>query len=253
MELKVLYEDEYIAAVVKPPGIPSQPDKTGDADMVALLSAQLGAKGFFVVHRLDRPVGGVMVYAKNVEAAAALSKEIQMGQELEKTQRKGQETKGQKAKGQEAKGQGKQAQKKYYAVVCGIPEKKNGRLIDYLVKNERTNTSAIAQKGNPRAKQAVLNYSVLSSIETAEEGCLSFVEISLETGRHHQIRVQLSHMGCPIWGDHKYHKGLQRGRKRAALALWAFSLSICHPVTKKQLVFQEWPEGYPFSLFLKKT
>lgn len=220
MELKILFQDKYIIAAVKPPGVPSQPDKTGDADMASMLSVQEGVQRLFVVHRLDRPVGGVIVYAKTAEAAAALSNSIQ----------------------------GKQTGKNYFAVVCGRPLEDTGRLVDYLLKNERTNKSSVVPKGTKRAKEAILSYSLIHTLKQ-EEGILSLLSIKLETGRHHQIRVQLANKGIPIWGDTKYNQAFQKKGNRATIALWAASLSVSHPVTKKIFTFQEMPEAYPFSSF----
>ena len=212
--LKIIYEDNHIIVVEKPVNIPSQSDKTGDKDLLTMIKEYLkekyhkpGEAYLGLVHRLDRPVGGVMVYAKTSKAAARLSEQIRQ----------------------------KQFTKKYLVIIDGKMEQKQGILEDYLWKNERTNTSKVVEEGTKNAKYAKLEYEVLKYVP---ETNLSVLKIKLETGRHHQIRVQLSHAGHSIYGDQKYGS---RGKGKQ-IALWAYELSFIHPITKEKLNFTDMPE-----------
>ena len=212
--LKIIYEDNHIIVVEKPVNVPSQSDKTGDKDLLTMIKEYLkekyhkpGEAYLGLVHRLDRPVGGVMVYAKTSKAAARLSEQIRQ----------------------------KQFTKKYLVIVDGKMEQKQGILEDYLWKNEKTNTSKVVEEGTKNAKYAKLEYEVLKYVP---ETNLSVLKIKLETGRHHQIRVQLSHAGHSIYGDQKYGS---RGKGKQ-IALWAYELSFIHPITKEKLNFTDMPE-----------
>ena len=212
--LKIIYEDNHIIVVEKPVNVPSQSDKTGDKDLLTMIKEYLkekyhkpGEAYLGLVHRLDRPVGGVMVYAKTSKAAARLSEQIRQ----------------------------KQFTKKYLVIVDGKMEQKQGILEDYLWKNEKTNTSKVVEEGTKNAKYAKLEYEVLKYVP---ETNLSVLKITLETGRHHQIRVQLSHAGHSIYGDQKYGS---RGKGKQ-IALWAYELSFIHPITKEKLNFTDMPE-----------
>ena len=212
--LKIIYEDNHIIVVEKPVNIPSQSDKTGDKDLLTMIKEYLkekyhkpGEAYLGLVHRLDRPVGGVMVYAKTSKAAARLSEQIRQ----------------------------KQFTKKYLVIVDGKMEQKQGILENYLWKNERTNTSKVVEEGTKNSKYAKLKYEVLKYVP---ETNLSVLKITLETGRHHQIRVQLSHAGHSIYGDQKYGS---RGKGKQ-IALWAYELSFIHPITKEKLNFTDMPE-----------
>ena len=213
-QLKVIYEDNHIIVVEKKPNIPSQADKTNDIDMLTIVKNYIKQKYnkqgnvyLGLVHRLDRPVGGVMVFAKTSKAASRLSNQVR-----EKT-----------------------FKKKYLAVVDGKFDKKEGTLEDYLYKDERNNISKVVNKDKKNAKLAKLDYKVLKYNEIKN---LSLVEINLHTGRHHQIRVQLSNFGHSIFGDQKY--GI-RGKGKQ-IALWAYELTIEHPITKEEKVFKDYPE-----------
>ena len=213
-KLNILYEDNHIIIVVKPPNIPSQGDKTEDEDMLTIIKSYLKEKYnkpgnvyLGLVHRLDRPVGGVMVFAKTSKAAARLSEQVR----------------------------NKVFKKEYLAIVDGKLEKKGGTLEDYLLKNEKTNTSKVVKEGTKNSKYAKLDYEVL---KYNEEINLSLVRILLHTGRHHQIRVQLSNFGHSICGDQKYGT---RGRGKQ-ISLWAYKLTIEHPITKEVLTFKGLPD-----------
>ncbi|MBQ3367906.1 RNA pseudouridine synthase [bacterium] len=212
---EIIYEDNHLLVVVKPQGIPVQKAESSNDDFQSILKSYLKRKydkpgNVFlgIVHRLDQPVGGVMVFAKTSKAASRLSEEIRQN-----------------------------LWKKYYlAVVDGIPKEKKAVLEDYLVKNEATNEVSVSRKGDPKAKFARLYYETLES-----KNGRSLLKITLETGRAHQIRVQLSSRGLPIVNDHKYNKN---SRNIADIALWAYSVEIIHPVTKEKLVFtKEMPEN----------
>ena len=213
-KLKVIFEDNHIIVVEKTPNIPSQADKTEDIDMLSIVKQYIKEKYkksgnvyLGLVHRLDRPVGGVMVFAKTSKAASRLSNQVRE----------------------------KIFKKKYLAVVDGKFEKNNGILEDYLYKDERNNISKVVKKDKKNAKLAKLEYKVLKYDEIKN---LSLVEINLFTGRHHQIRVQLSNFGHSIFGDQKYGT---RGKGKQ-IALWAYELTIQHPITKEKMSFKDLPE-----------
>ena len=218
MQPMILYEDSFLLCVVKPSGMPAQPDKTGDMDILTFLQQKEKSNAIGLIHRLDRPVGEVMLFAKTKEAEGILSQMVQK----------------------------KQIKKEYFAVVCGKANEKE-KLEDYLLKNGRTNLSSVVDKNTKGAKKAVLSY---DRKEVLEEGdCfLSLLKIELETGRHHQIRVQLSQRGLPIWGDQKYNT-IQKMKKGTKIALWSYSLTFLHPKTGEILFIKAIPEGEPFSKF----
>ena len=213
--LNIIYEDNHIIVVEKIPNIPSQADKTGDIDMLSIIKEYIKEKYkkpgnvyLGLVHRLDRPVGGVMVFAKTSKAASRLSNQVRE----------------------------KIFKKKYLAVVDGKIEKEQGILEDYLYKEQKTNTSRVVKKEKKNAKYAKLEYKVLKYDERKD---LSLLEINLFTGRHHQIRVQLSNFGHSIFGDQKYGT---RGKEKQ-IALWAYELEIEHPITKEKMKFEKLPEA----------
>lgn len=216
--INILYEDNHLLVVEKPINVLVQADNTKDEDLLTILKSYLKEKYnkpgnvyLGLVHRLDRVVGGVMVFAKTSKAASRLSKQVT----------------------------NRDIKKIYYAVVCGNL-KGSGRLENYLVKNEKTNTSYVSDKG----KLAVLNYEVLDNKKD-----MSLVKIDLETGRHHQIRVQFSSVGYPLFGDHRYNKNYNKGEQ---IALFAKELSFYHPITKELLTFSlDLPKRYPYIMFEK--
>ena len=214
-KLKVIYEDNHIIVVEKTPNIPSQADKTGDIDMLTLVKEYIKEKynkpgNVYVglVHRLDRPVGGVMVFAKTSKAASRLSNQVRE----------------------------KIFKKKYLAVVDGKVVNKTGMLEDYLYKDERNNISKVVKKEKKNAKYAKLEYKLITYDEVKD---LSLLSINLYTGRHHQIRVQLSNFGHSIFGDQKYGT---RGKGKQ-IALWAYELEIEHPIKKEKMKFKDLPES----------
>lgn len=214
-KIKIIYEDNHIIVVEKIPNIPSQADKTEDEDMFTLVKQYIKEKYqkpgnvyLGLVHRLDRPVGGIMIFAKTSKAASRLSDEIRE----------------------------KIFKKKYLTVVNGKIESQKGELEDYLYKDERNNMSKVVSKEKKNAKLAKLDYEVLAYHPAKN---LSLLRINLHTGRHHQIRVQLSHFGHSIFGDQKYGT---RGQGKQ-IALWAYKLTIVHPTTKEEMTFCDLPEA----------
>ena len=212
--LKIIYEDNHIIVVQKPPNIPSQADKTTDIDMLTIIKNYIKEKYnkpgnvyLGLVHRLDRPVGGVMVFAKTSKAASRLSEQVRL----------------------------KEFKKEYLAIVDGYVENKQGVLENHLLKNEKLNTSKVVKEGTKNSKYAKLEYEF---IKYNEETNLSLLKIKLYTGRHHQIRVQLANFGHSICGDQKYGT---RGRGKQ-ISLWAYKLTIKHPITQEEMVFDCMPD-----------
>lgn len=208
--LEILYEDNHIIVVVKPYNVLSQGDNTNDLDMVSLIKDYLKEKYqksgnvyLGLVHRLDRPVGGIMVFAKTSKAASRLSRQIS-NHEFKKT---------------------------YLAVVNGTSLKNNDEFCDYIVKGN-DNSSYIAD--DSVGKFSKLNYKVL---EINKDNNLSLVGINLITGRHHQIRVQFASRGYPLYGDQRYGK-----MDKKQIALFAYKLEFIHPVKKELMTFVKYPK-----------
>ena len=217
---------KIFSVVEKPAGIPVETSRIGSKDMVSLLKNHLAETGgkpggipyLGMIHRLDQPVQGVMVFAKNQKAAASLSKEIAQN-EMKKT---------------------------YLAVVEGTAKEEES-LTDYLLKDGRTNTSKKVPKGTKGAKESRLSYECLKTLEDPALAALplSLVRIHLFTGRHHQIRVQMADVGLPLYGDRKYNPA----SKGSSLALCAFELTFRHPATGKSMTFSCKPTGEIFGKF----
>lgn len=214
-QLQIIYEDEAVVVCHKQPGIPVQTPKAGQQDMVSLLRNYYTGKKennqIFVVHRLDQPVEGVMVFARTKDAAAKLSRQVQE----------------------------RQMDKQYLAVVQGIWEEKTGVLENYLLRDGRTNTSKVVLKGTAGAKKARLSYEVEQEINGE-----SLVRVWLETGRHHQIRVQMAHAGHPLVGDKKYNPNCPAGYQ--PIGLCSVKTSFIHPLTGKNMEFAVEPQGNVF-------
>ena len=209
--LTILFEDEHIIVCEKPAGVPVQTKSFGVKDMESLLRnhlASTGQKPFVgVIHRLDQPVSGVLVFAKTPQIAAKLNNQMQ------------------------ANG----FQKYYQAVVCGTLPAESGTLRDYLVKDGRTNTSRICTKQTAGAKSSHLDYRVL---KISSDCAYSVVQVKLGTGRHHQIRVQMAGQNAPLWGDNKYNPAFTQKGGYSPIALRAYRLDFTHPVSGKQLSFE---------------
>ena len=216
-KLNIIYEDNHLLVVEKPSNIPVQEDSSKDIDMLTLLKNyrkinenKPGEAFIGLVHRLDRPVSGIMVFAKTSKAASRLSEQIRRNL----------------------------FHKTYLAVITGtIPLK--GKLEDYLIKDEKENKSYITTK--EKGKYSCLEYQVLDTKEN-----LSLVEINLITGRSHQIRVQFSSRKNPLIGDSKYG----HNPNNIDIALFAKSITLIHPTTKEELTFTlDIPNKYPFNIF----
>lgn len=227
MKIEILYEDKEILVCVKPYGVPVQGDKSRDTDVLSYLknhifeAEEMEEEPYLaLIHRLDRPVGGVMVFAKTQDAAADLSDQVQDGTMI----------------------------KFYQAVLTGELPDEFGTLEDYLVKDGKSNLSKVVKKGTKGAKKAILDYEVLDVFET-DEGILSYVLIQLVTGRHHQIRVQTSSRGAGIYGDTKYNPRFMKTKRRyMQIALYATRLEFEHPSTGEHMVFKCEPEGDAFEI-----
>ena len=205
--MQILYEDNHIIVVIKECNIPVQEDNSKDLDMLTMIKQYIKEKYnkpgnvyLGLVHRLDRPVGGVMVFAQTSKAASRLSEQIR----------------------------NKSIEKRYIALTHNHT-KEHEILKDKLLKNEKTNTSKIDEKG----KYAILEYNLIEYRNN-----MSLIDINLLTGRHHQIRVQLSHHGYPIYGDQRYgidKEGIQ-------IHLWAYKLKFKHPVKDEIMEFTYYPK-----------
>ena len=215
--IDVIYEDNHLLVVRKPFNVPVQADSSGDEDLLSILKGYIKKKYnkpgnvyLGLVHRLDRPTEGIMVFARTSKAAKRLSSQI-CNHEFKKS---------------------------YVAVICGKVYE-SGRLSDKLLKDNKTNISKVS----PLGKIAILNYEFLEY-----KNGLSLVKIDLETGRSHQIRVQFSSRGFPLYGDYKYNT-----KPSGNLALFAYALEFTHPVTKERLKFSlDLPKRYPFNIFSVK-
>ena len=218
--INILFEDNHLLVVEKPANMPVCLDSSNDIDLLSKLKEYIKEKYnkpgnvyLGLVHRLDRPVEGILVFAKTSKAASRLSNQITNNQ----------------------------FHKTYYAIVENNPPKED-TLTDYLTKNEKDNTSYVTNEKT--GKKSILTYEVLK-----EKDNLSLVKINLLTGRHHQIRVQFSHHGYPLYGDHKYNKKFLNDNKNN-IALIAKKLEFYHPTTKELLTFEiDLPKRYPYTLF----
>lgn len=247
MKIKILYEDNDILVIYKPAGLATQTAKVGQPDVVSELTNYLaksrlerskgGAAPFVgVVHRLDQPVEGVLVFGKHKRATAELNRQLTDG-----------------------------SLKKYYmAAVCGKPDCEKAKLVDYLVK-DRDGRALVVDASCPEAKKAVLEYHLMGTncmqvgVRREAEGAwsreleVSLLTVCLKTGRFHQIRAQLSHMGCPILGDLKYGDEVTEmissslGIRHTGLC--AFHLEFIHPMSGKKLEYTVAPENKAFAIF----
>lgn len=221
-ELTILHEDNHIIVVLKPQNVPTCEDESKDLDLLNMVKNYIkttynkqGNVYLGLVHRLDRPTGGIMVFAKTSKAASRLSEQLKDGD----------------------------FEKKYLAVTVGKPKEDQDTLRHYLKKNAVNNMVYVSSQSVEGAKYAELDYRVMEEING-----LSLLNVRLHTGRSHQIRVQLNAIGCPLFGDMRY--GGEKAKK-GNLALWAYYLAFTHPVTKERMVFRTEPnrEGIPWKIF----
>lgn len=221
-DIAILHEDNHILVVVKPRGIPVAADETGDDNLLDMMKQYLvesknkpGKAYLGLVHRLDRPAGGVMVFAKTTKAAERLSEAIK----------------------------NHTVEKRYLAILEGVPREKRATLTNYLLKDVKLNKVRVVPMATEGAKKAVLSYNIL---DWTADGKYSLADVDLETGRAHQIRIQMATAGHPLFGDHKY--GSATGKSE--LALWSYRLRFVHPTTKETMSFIAYPpEEVPFSSF----
>ena len=224
IEENILYEDKEILVCRKTAGMPVQAAKIGTMDMESALKNYLVKKTpgkipyLGVVHRLDQPVEGILVFAKTSEAAGNLSKQMMAG------------------------GAGKY----YLAVTEGKAKNSEGTLTDYLKKNGKANMSQVVSANTPGAKKAILHYKVLDQQEINGKS-RTLLKIRLETGRHHQIRVQMAHKGMPLLGDRKYNAA---DKSDLPLGLCSCHLAFRHPANGKKMEFKVTPKGETFKGFL---
>lgn len=229
MKTAILYEDEHLLICRKPAGLAVESAALGQMDMVSELKNYLKSPWLGVIHRLDQPVEGLLVFAKNSRAAAKLSEQLRKNV----------------------------LQKQYLTVVCGSPQPAASRLVDYMRKDPGARRAVIAQKGQPGAKEAALTYQALDTTCLPSCDCsISLLGVRIETGRFHQIRAQLFHAGYPLLGDQKYKTPCSQEASIAAgadsLALCASNLSFVHPFSGKKLCFQMRPVSGAFALFGEK-
>lgn len=220
---QIIYEDNHLLVVVKPPNMPTQADASGDLDIQTAMKQYIadtynkpGNVYLGLVHRMDRPVGGLLVLAKTSKAAQRLSDQVQH----------------------------KAMQREYLAVVHGKAHDLLN-LTDWLHKDERTNTVHVVPPNTPGAKEAKLDARLMGIIGEETDSPLSLYRVRLYTGRSHQIRVQLSHAGFPIWGDARY--GIDPAG--CQIALWGARLTLMHPTKKEPMTFVNLPDGRPWDRF----
>lgn len=216
--IKILYEDNHLLVVLKPINVPVQLDESNDLDLFTMLKNYIKEKYekpgnvyLGLIHRLDRPVSGIMVFAKTSKAASRLSEQVRTHK----------------------------IAKKYYAVVEGKLNDTEGTLRDKLLKNPKTNMTVVSSNG----KDSILNYKVIDYKQN-----YSLLDINLVTGRSHQIRVQFSSRNHALYGDQRYNMHSKVGEQ---IALFSYYLSFYHPVTKEKMEFIEpVPDLYPWNLFV---
>ena len=222
VNIPILYEDNHLLVVEKPINIPVQEDASKDLDLLTILKDDIkkrynkpGNVFLALVHRLDRPVGGVIIFAKTSKAASRLSEQFRTNK----------------------------VEKRYLTIVRGTPENSADVLVDYLLKNNKENKVSVVRKHVKQAKKAILDY---ERLETNDQ--LSLLKVTLHTGRPHQIRVQLSSRGLPIFGDQKYGQNVNKIGQQ--IALWSYEMTFKHPTKDEELTIKSLPpDKHPWNLF----
>lgn len=225
MDIPIIYEDNHLLIVEKPINIPVQQDRSRDPDLLTLLKADLkirynkpGNVFLSLVHRLDRPVGGAIIFAKTSKAASRMANLLRK----------------------------REIRRRYIAVTRGIVRNDYETLNHFLEKDRRKNQVYVVQSKTKRAQKAILHYRVLE-----RRNKLTLLEVTLETGRSHQIRVQLQAIGHPLYGDQKY--GAEMNEVGQQIALWSYELSFIHPVKQLEVVVRSTPpEVYPWDIWQDK-
>ena len=212
----ILYEDDALIALNKPALLPTQPDLTGDVSLLDLVEKYVGKKTY-LLHRIDRPTSGIVLFAKTETAAVSLNQQFQ----------------------------NRETQKLYLAIVETGPLSKEADLVHFLIENKEKNKSYVCEATKKDAKRAEMSYVLRGASDRYQ-----LLEIALKTGRHHQIRAQLSAIGCPIKGDVKY--GARRANKDRSIHLHAWKLSFLHPILKKKIdLTAELPDDVLWQFFNK--
>ena len=218
-KIKIIYEDNHLFVCEKPVNMPVQADSSGDEDLLSTVKAYIkekyskpGEVYLGLVHRLDRPVGGVMVFARTSKAAARLTESFK----------------------------NRKTKKRYAAIVSGSPCS-SAELECDLLRDEQNNISRVVRPNTPGAKTASLEY-----VSTVTKNGFTLLDVLLHTGRHHQIRAQLAWSGCPIFGDQRYNRAARVGQQ---IALYAYSLTIEHPTLRESMTFTCIPHGAKFDEF----
>lgn len=203
-----IFEDENIFIAKKPFGMLSCKDKKGiDEDLYSIIREKTGCKNLAIINRLDRSVGGIIVFSKNDKFTTILTENIKNNN----------------------------FEKRYLAIVCGSA-KKEDKLINFLMKNQRKNMSKVVNKNSSNAKKAILFYKKVSQIKIDNQ-VYSLLDINLETGRHHQIRVQMANVNLPLYNDTKYNKSFKRKIGNGNIGLFCYKIAFTYPITNKYLEF----------------
>jgi len=232
MRTEIIYQDNDIVVIYKPAGLATQTARVGQPDVVSELKNALKTSYLGVISRLDQPVEGLLVFARTKEAAAALTHQLETGV----------------------------LRKHYYAVVCGKPAEPQGCYVDYLTKTRENTAEVYPERGKrpAEAKRAVLHYTVAGQCvkpHPAEIAILTLLDVTIDTGRFHQIRAQLAAHGLPLLGDRKYGTpeslALTQEKQISSVALCAWSLELRHPTTGRELSWRITPQAAAFAQFLQ--